>query len=46
MKKPEQLQMYRSDCDLLIKRIGEMHTLTTALRASGTFIKYSGLEDT
>ena len=45
-EKAKKLQMYRSDCDHLILRIGEMHTIMTALRAAGASIGDSGLEDT
>ncbi len=44
-EKAKKLQIYHSDCDHLVLRIGEMHTVMTALRAAGASIQDSGLED-
>jgi hypothetical protein len=45
-EKAKQLEMARDDCKgKWILRIGEMHTVMTAVRTIGTFVEDSGIED-
>ena len=43
-KPAKQLQMAPEDCDHLILRPGELHTVTAQLQTIGTYIDNSGLD--
>ena len=43
-KPAKQLQMARQDCDHIVLRPGELHTVMAQLRTIGTYIDSSGLD--
>ena len=44
-EKAKQLEMFHNESNSWILRIGEMHTVMAGLRAAGTYIENSSLDD-